>query len=434
MSDAARQCLVLGSYVTVDKYSIEALILLLQGHYFHVTEASDGSLSISSSASRLWFLMGMIIRLAIRRGYHRDASKLPGARLSPFVAEMRRRVWVVISQIDGLMSFQLGLPSMIPAADCDAALPRNLEFMDLSPDMAALPPSRPTSDTTSILHTIVKARIMIHFKAVVAHTRALAPRPYAETMALDAALRQAYSELPVGFKRKPLAQSLIDSTAIIMNRVTIEILYLKSLIVLHRAYLTAARHRDEAQRTAPAPALYSPSREACLTAACTVLDRQAELAQAMREGGLLYDSQWMISALTINDFILATLVICLDVTIGVKHDEFVRQPGMSRGVGDALAEKCVAALQQSQPVWQAWSSGSPEARIAADAVDAALYRVEAVQQQAGGSLLQQQDAQDSTTPVTAQDDSNEMDFINWVYYFPHAHPLILLPFLYLTAY
>ncbi|CAK7218016.1 hypothetical protein SBRCBS47491_003363 [Sporothrix bragantina] len=417
MAEASRQCLVLGSYVTVDKYSIEAMMILLQGHYFYVSEGGDGSLHISSSASRLWFLMGMIIRLAIRRGYHRDPSKLPSARLSPFAAEMRRRVWVGISQVDALMSFQLGLPSMIPAADCDTALPRNLEYTDLFPTMPVLPTSRPTSDTTSILYTIVKAGIMTRFKTVVGHTRALAPRPYNETMALDASLRQAYSDLPVTFKYKPLSQSLIDSAAIIMNRITIEMLYLKSLIVLHRAYLTAARHRDEAQR-----ALYATSREACLTAACTVLHRQVELAQAAREGGLLHDSQWMISALTINDFILATLVICLDVTLGVKHGEFQRQHFGSRGIGGVLAERCMAAIEQSHPVWKAWSPGSPEARIATDAIDAAIQRVEAVQQQPMGAQTQnsslsaspmEQDTQDSMAAITATDDANDIDFINW---------------------
>ncbi|CAK7208175.1 hypothetical protein SCUCBS95973_000014 [Sporothrix curviconia] len=429
MAEASRQCLVLGSYVTVDKYSIEALVVLLQGHYFYVSETAEGHLHVSNSASRLWFLMGMIIRLAIRRGYHRDPSKLPSARLSPFAAEMRRRVWVGISQVDALMSFQLGLPSMIPAADCDTALPRNLEYTDLSPDMAFLPPSRPPSDSTSILYTIVKAGIMSRFRTVVGHTRALAPRPYNETMALDASLRQTYSELPGTFQYKPLAQCLIDSASIIMNRITIEMLYLKCLIVLHRAYLTAARHRDVTQR-----ALYAPSREACLAAACTALDRQAELAQATQDGGLLHDSQWMISALTINDFMLATLVICLDVTLGVAHGEFRQQQYSStaRSIGDVLVERCMMAMQRSHPVWKAWSTGSPEARIAVDAIDAAMKRVESVQQQpvrwqpqrqrtTASASPMQQDMQDSMTAITVTDDIGEMDFINWAFLDNNCH-------------
>ncbi|CAK7200394.1 hypothetical protein SEUCBS139899_003089 [Sporothrix eucalyptigena] len=423
MAEKSRQCLVLGSYVTVDKYSIEAMLVLLQGHYFYVSESGDSSHD-GDSASRLWFLMGMIIRLAVRRGYHRDPSKLPSTRLSPFEAEMRRRVWVGISQVDSLMSYQLGLPSMIPADYCDTELPRNLECTDLHPGITVLPPSRPTSDTTSILYSIVKSTIMSGFRAVIGLTRSLAPRPYNETVALDESLRKAYRELPVNYQYKPLSQSLIDNPSIIMNRTTIEMLYLKSIIVLHRKYLTAAHDwHHESQRT-----MYAPSRHACLTAACTVLDRQVELSQATRDGGLLSDSQWMISALTVNDFILATVVICLDLTLCVQQGQF---SGSSST--DALAERCLSSIRATYPLWLEASVNYSEARSAADAIESTIRRVEAAQKQpavnhgqsgqstamADNLTWSEQDGPMSTMDVT--DDLADMDFINWAFLDNNCH-------------
>ncbi len=58
-------------------------------------------------------------------GYHRDPSNLSG--ISPFDGEMRRRVWLNIVQVEALMSYEMGFPSMIPSEFCDTKVPRNLE-------------------------------------------------------------------------------------------------------------------------------------------------------------------------------------------------------------------------------------------------------------------------------------------------------------------
>lgn len=403
MADKARQCLVLGEYADVDAHSLEAMIVLLKGHYFYV---ADHRPSGATTAANLWYLIGMVIRLAVRRGYHRDPSKLTTARLSPFAGEMRRRIWVAIVQVDALMSFQVGLPSMIPAADCDTALPHNLEFSDLDPDMKSLPPSRPVSDVTSVLYTIVKSSIMTCFQAVVAHTRSLAPRPYEDTSQLDARLRAAYAELPAYFQYKPLAQSLIDSPGVIMNRTTIEMLYLKSLIVLHRNYIPQY-YKAGGQLMAPlSPTSLSTSRRACLDAACTVLDRQAELAAATRDGGLLHDGRWMISTLTVNDFILAAIVLCLDLTLRGKHPV--------HGSGD---DRSLSAVRTAHAIWVASSAQSPEARIAAEALGSTLARVEAQCAESpaqGGIVGDTNDRQTLPVDPMATEDMDGMDFINWV--------------------
>lgn len=61
-------------------------------------------------------------------GYHRDPKHLAG--ISVFEGEMRRRVWLNLVQIEALMSYQLGFPSMIPSEFCDTEVPRNLEYSE----------------------------------------------------------------------------------------------------------------------------------------------------------------------------------------------------------------------------------------------------------------------------------------------------------------
>ncbi|KAJ9137748.1 Fungal transcriptional regulatory protein, N-terminal [Pleurostoma richardsiae] len=358
LSKRTEQCLVLGRYADADQYSVEALIIHMHSCY---VRSKDSDVN-------LWMLMGVIIRLAIRKGYHRDPTKLPGSNLSPLEGEMRRRVWVSIFQIDALMSFQMGLPSMIPSDDCDTELPKNLEYSDFYPDITVLPPPRPLSDHTSILYTIVKARIMSMFKMVVGHTRSLAPPPYEGTIALDSELRIAYAGLPDGFKYKPLSQSIIDSAGTILNRTTIEMLHLKSIIVLHRKYITAYRHDS----------LYDPSRRACLEAAVTVLDRQAELYQATQAGGQLHDERWMVTALTTTDAILAAMVVCLELTIRMREANLPREQDlpMVKGDGEDFA-RYFAAIQTPHQIWSEASKYSTEARIAAHALGSTIERVHA---------------------------------------------------------
>ncbi|CAM1510895.1 Fc.00g084080.m01.CDS01 [Cosmosporella sp. VM-42] len=358
LSKRAEQCLVLGKYATAKEHSIEALMVHMQSCY----------LGAKDSDVNLWLLMGVIIPLAIRMGYHRDPAKLSGSALSPFDGEMRRRVWVSIYQVDTLASFQMGLPSMIPSEYCDTELPRNLEYSDFYPETSVLPPSRPVSDRTSILYTISKAPILSMFKTVVAHTRSLITPPYNKTMALDGKVRDVNSALPDAFKYKPLRISVIDGPGIIMNRITIEMIHLKSIIVLHRQYIPTYRQ----------DALYDHSRRAVLEAAQSILERQTELHQATQSGGQLHNERWMVSALTTTDFILAAMVICLELTIRMRQAETAwnRNAMITEGDDNDFG-KLVTAIQVSHQIWVAASAYSAEARIAAHALESTIQRVNA---------------------------------------------------------
>lgn len=358
LSKCTEQCLVLGKYATAREYSLEVLLVHLQSCYFR---CQDSDLN-------LWFLMGIIIRLALKLGYHRDPSKLSSPKLSPFDSEMRRRVWATIFQIDTLMSFQMGLPSMLPEQYCDAGLPRNLENSDFDPDTSMLPQARPLTDSTPILYTIVKSSIMSMFRAVISHTRSLTPASYHETMSLDAQLRCAYGNVPAALKYRPISQSIIDSPGTIMDRATIEILHLKSIIVLHRQYITARR----------LDALFDSSRSACLQAAETVLHRQVEMHGATQPDGQLHDHRWMVSALTTNDFILAAMVICLEMTIrthqppGIGSEE---ARSIRSATQDAESARYLDILRRCQEIWAAAAETSVEAHMASDAIGSTMRRV-----------------------------------------------------------
>ncbi|KAL7929022.1 hypothetical protein V8C35DRAFT_316784 [Trichoderma chlorosporum] len=344
------ECLILGRFPNANAYALEAMILHLQSCY----------LTLHKIGSDHWFEMGTLIRLAFRMGYHHDPDGLPG--ISVFDGEMRRRVWHNIFQVDALMSFQMGFPSMIPTEFCDTKVPRNLQFSDLEIGMTALPPGRPLFENTPIRYPIAKSGVMAVFKKIVAHSQSLSLPTYDNTILLDTEMRDAYSNLPEILKGRDVGRSFMDPSSIIFERCTLEMLYLKGLIVLHRRYIS---YDVDSRR-------FEHSRRTCAEAALDILARQADLYQASLPGGRLYDDKWMISSLTMHDFLLAAMVICLDLSVRIRRPS----NGLVSGKDDdPLTGREYRALQTSLKIWSCSSQTTPEARLAALALGLMVQKV-----------------------------------------------------------
>ncbi|KAK6825853.1 hypothetical protein PG987_013347 [Apiospora arundinis] len=342
---------VLGRYTTANAYALEAFMLHLQSHFFSPDRAPVD----------MWFEMGTVIRLAFRMGYHRDPSKLAG--ISPYDGEMRRRVWLNISQIDALLSYQLGFPSMIPSDYCDTGVPRNLEDSDLRVDMEELPPSRPLHEQTPVLYVIVKSSVMAVFRKIVAYTQSISVGPYAHTLSLDNEMTEAYKAVPDLLKQRDVNQSFLDHPVLIWQRCTIELLHLKGLVILHRRYISYEQQSPD----------FEPSRRACLRAALEILSRQAEIHEACEPGGRLYEDRRMFATLPFHDFLLAAMVISLDLSVRMRSRS--QQLPNQETEYQQLAGKEYRALQISQRIWAANSSLFPEANIAALALDLMVKKV-----------------------------------------------------------
>lgn len=167
---ASANALVLGKYKTPQRHAVEALLLYSQSRY----------ISNLDSVQELWTSFGVIVRLAMLMGYHRDAQHLTG--MSAYEGEMRRRTWAVIQQLDVLHSFQIGLPSFIHCDVCDAEIPHNLTDNDFDEFTAHLPASKPDSETTDILYFIVRSRMLNLVREVIRLSLTLNPVPYDEVM------------------------------------------------------------------------------------------------------------------------------------------------------------------------------------------------------------------------------------------------------------
>ncbi|RYC57590.1 hypothetical protein CHU98_g8628 [Xylaria longipes] len=317
------QCLVLGKYATANAYALEAFVL-------HLLSCL---LSKDNHPTNMWFEMG----------------------------------------VEALMSYEMGFPSMIPSEFCDTGVPRNLENSDLHIDMATLPLARPLSVQTAVRYSIAKHAVMSIFKKIVAHTQSFAVpahERYKRTTALHSEIIEAYNGLPEALRRRDINRSFLDPSGLIVERCTIEILYLKGLIILHRRYISYERQSLEPD----------PSRRACIEAALDLLYRQADIHRACELGGRLHEDRWMFLSLPAHDFLLAAVVVCLDLSVSMR----------SRGAIDEstdykqLRGREYRALQASRDIWAVNSSNSPEAHIATLALDLMIRKVA---QDDGGFLL-----------------------------------------------
>ena len=135
----AAQCLFLGKYLEGPQYTVETLLL----HLFAENLEGDHAETTNSC----WALWGLVVRIALRSGYHRDGSHFPS--VSPFEAELRRRTWSIIVQWDNFLSSQFCLPRMVVQSQSDTAEPRNLMEEDFDNNMLELPPARPASVKTN---------------------------------------------------------------------------------------------------------------------------------------------------------------------------------------------------------------------------------------------------------------------------------------------
>lgn len=101
-----------------------------------------------------WTAAGTLLRQAIHQGLHRDPSNFPA--ISAFDAEMRRRIWASILEINVQFSLDAAMPPLLTPGDYDTRPPANLGDDDFDPSTNDIPPSQPKHYyTTSSLQTVL---------------------------------------------------------------------------------------------------------------------------------------------------------------------------------------------------------------------------------------------------------------------------------------
>lgn len=351
------QCLVNSDYTKSDMYTIETLMLYVQGEYNSRWDAEVG----------IWVIVGMIVRLSMRMGYHRDPSKYQG--VTPFQGEMRRRIWAYVRQMDTIFSFQLALPSMIRNSDCDTALPRNIFEDEFGPDSKTLPPARPLTEPTPVSYMITKAQISFEFGGIQEEINTVAGKSisYDDVLKRDNRLRDLKVNMAPHLRLRPIGECTHDPATLLMQRFNLDIFWQKTMCVLHRKYIARARQNQR----------YAYSRRACVDASMEILRHQAQLYRESQPGGRMRSMKWFITSLTKHDFLLAAMIVCLDLHYDAITEDLPNCPPNYDRYFWTPAQKAdmMQALEQSQLIWKGSVDSSIEAYKAAQILDIILAKI-----------------------------------------------------------
>lgn len=348
------ECLIMSNYATAPtSFTIEALLLNVQGEFALRPKTPIGP----------WLLAGIVTRLAMRMGYHRDPDHYP--QISPFQGEMRRRVWASISQLDTLSSYQLGLPSIIQESHCDTRLPRNFLDEDLDSSTTELPAPRSDAELTPISYIIAKGRLLAVFRSFFNHVSTVRMAAYGDIMALDQRLREAHSAIPARLRIVRLEDSITTPPNLLIRRYNLELVFQKSRCILHRHHMTEAYNNPK----------YAYSRLSCIEAAMTLLGHQAKIYEEVQVGGRLYRDKWFLSSLEHNDFLLAAMIVCLELSSRLKGHPEESGGVTEHGLLTYSRADMVSALQTARVFWTEFSPRSAEALQASTVLGVMLDKV-----------------------------------------------------------
>ncbi|KAH9873978.1 hypothetical protein IAQ61_004605 [Plenodomus lingam] len=332
------QCLVMADITQPITGMLETLILHIHAEYARSRDAEVGIL-IST---------GIIVRLAMRMGLHRDPGPYPG--IPVFQGEMRRRVWAAVRSIDLLFSAQAGLPPIVRPRDTNTEIPRNLYDDELHENMKELPPSRPESEATPTLYLINRTRLIYKLGEAVELTEALTCSSYDEVVKMDAEARELHDNISPHLKMRGMDESARDSSTLIMQRFTLDLLYLKIICVLHRRYLSYARVHQR----------FSYSRKAVMDASMQILQHQATLHRECQSGGRLRNVKWFISSLTTFEFLLAAMIIASDMYHMCRHEHRTGRPTPDAW-GIDKRDEMLEAIEVAVAIWDGLKDHSMEA-------------------------------------------------------------------------
>ncbi|RAH67559.1 uncharacterized protein BO66DRAFT_153401 [Aspergillus aculeatinus CBS 121060] len=336
------QCLILANYTKPTHDTVEALML----YYFCELIRSP------ETPFALYLIFSMTIRIAMQLGYHRDPQHVTG--ISVFHGELRRRVWLVLAQLDIIASLQAGLPRLVK--ETDTGRPHNLLDEDLWPAMTELPPSRSDRTTTTLSYIIARMDTLDILGQIQDETMSLRPFSYERVMELDRSLVEKYNAVPLCFKGTVYFPDT-DTPASFLQRIMLELQFEKARCILHRNSMFT----QDASYTA------------CMSAALNIIQHQLNLHRELKPGRYLWGHKWKLTCLTVYDFLLAVMILYRGFDPHIIHHSVDTTFLPSSGPGQLI--KVQAMLENSYAVWIDWCADMKEAGTAAQMVKLIIKRM-----------------------------------------------------------
>ncbi|KAL4901038.1 hypothetical protein BDW74DRAFT_187898 [Aspergillus multicolor] len=204
----------------------------------------------------VWLTSGSLIHSATIMGMHRNPTRFP--KMTPFWAEMRRRLWATVLELDLQASIDVGVPPSIDPDQYDCDLPSNLDDTDLTEDMLEAPVAK---DRTVMTQSSFQAMLVQSFPIRVRIAKAVNSLqftlPYDEALRLGEDLVRSMNEALIPFPT-PTSDGVTSFARSFML-----FLLQRSLLILHRPFSLSISLSPK----------YSYSRKVCLESSLELLNQ-----------------------------------------------------------------------------------------------------------------------------------------------------------------
>ncbi|KAI7978708.1 hypothetical protein EIK77_010614 [Talaromyces pinophilus] len=104
---------------------------------------------LSISGDLIWVAMGTLVRTAMQMGLHLDPSHFDDLSVSD--AELRRRLWATIMELNVQASLDAGMPPIVSIQDFDTKPPSNIDDTDMDDSIQKISPKPHTVVTETSL-------------------------------------------------------------------------------------------------------------------------------------------------------------------------------------------------------------------------------------------------------------------------------------------
>lgn len=164
-------------------------------------------------------------------------------------------------------------------------------------------------------------------------------------MDLDRRLDEAKAAIPPLLQMPDISELVTDPAEQLMCRFNLDLLYLKTRIVLHRRWMET----PFCELTAPEQARgLGLSRQKAVDSALRVLQHHHTIYAATQVGGQLESVKWYMGSISTHDFLLAAMVICLELSQHIgSRAERMNKPGTRCPFRGSMIEE----LEKSQRIW-----------------------------------------------------------------------------------
>lgn len=267
--------------------------------------------------------------------------------------------------------------------------------------MTELPPSRPFTEDTEVSYQVVKWHMMRAYGRVIEFVHLVEPQTYEEVLKVDLVLLQTREMIPPHLQLGALEQMQNDSPGRVMEKYILQLFYNKAICLLHRKYWEATP-TDTDKNT------WYYSRKASVASAFALLEHQVSMHRASQPGGCLGKFKWYNFSITNHDFLLAAMILCLDLMsirgVGVRPDV----PGCIISEVDKLN-----AIKTSRAIWAEIVDDCRDARRAVKILTAVLTKLsskpwETLIPATGANL---------TAPISASAQNPNVDSLQYSPYF-----------------